>query len=171
MDNNINNHTNSIDIYQVQKVENHQQKLLEQNLTFIEKVAKIETQQEATKEQLTRLESQMGSMQTTVIDEIHLSVGSFSQLLVQQQEVQNEIVKIQSRQGEQIDEIRRTLNEFTKIQTTVNEHGSRIVALEKKMAKLDDVDKTRTQGKWALVTALATGFISIVGTLLAFLLK
>jgi hypothetical protein len=147
MDNNINNHNHSMDIYQVEKVEKHQQKLLEQNLTFIEKVAKIETQQTTNTEQLVKLEQQMGSMKDTLIEEIHASVGSFTQLLVQQQDAQNKIIAIQSRQGEQIDEIRKTLDEFTKIQDVVTDHTFRIANLEKQMAKIDELDRAKVTGR------------------------
>lgn len=177
-----NNHINSIDTHQINRVESHQQKLLEQNLTFIEKVAKIEAQQESTKEYLDRIEKQMGGLHSTLTDEIRTSIGGRIQdivdLQIQQQDVQNKIVGIQGRQGEQIDEIRKTLEEFTKIQGVVSTHETRIVTLEtkvtsinNKLAKLDEVDKTRTQGKWALITAIASGFIGIIGSLLALLLK
>lgn len=159
---------------EVDQMQEHQQKLLQQNLDFIGKVARIETQQEATKEHLERIERQMSGLHDSLTDEIRTSVGARIQdivdLQMQQQDVQNKIVNIQGRQGEQIDEIRKTLDEFTKIQTVVTTHEARLNAIEQKIAKLDDVDKVRTQGKWALFTALTTGVIGLVGTILAFIL-
>ena len=136
---------------EVDLMQEHQQKLLQQNLDFIGKVARIETQQEATKEHLGRIEQQMAGLHNALTEEIRTSVGGRIQdivdLQIQQQDVQNKIVSIQSRQGEQIDEIRKTLDEFTKIQTTVSSHEARLNSIEQKIAKLDEVDKVRTQGK------------------------
>lgn len=136
---------------EVDQMQEHQQKLLQQNLDFIGKVARIETQQEATKEHLERIEKQMSGLHNSLTDEIRTSVGARIQdivdLQIQQQDVQNKIVNIQGRQGEQIDEIRKTLDEFTKIQTVVSTHETRLNSIEQKIAKLDEVDKVRTQGK------------------------
>lgn len=159
---------------EVDQMQEHQQKLLQQNLDFIGKVARIETQQEATKEHLQRIEKQMSGLHDSLTDEIRTSVGARIQdivdLQIQQQDVQNKIVNIQGRQGEQIDEIRKTLDEFTKIQTVVSTHETRLNSIEQKIAKLDEVDKVRIQGKWALFTALTTGVIGLVGTILALVL-
>lgn len=172
MDNNTNHLISAREVDQVQE---HQQKLLQQNLSFIDKVARIEVQQEATKEQLNKLENQVSNLQTSLTEEIRTSVGGrmndISNLLVQQQETQTKIVEVQARQGEQIEEIRRTLEEFTKIQTVVSVHETRLNALEQQISRLDDVDKTRIQGKWALVTAVAGGLLGILGSLLAIFLK
>lgn len=172
MDNNTNHLISAREVDQVQE---HQQKLLQQNLSFIDKVARIEVQQEATKEQLNKLENQVSNLQTSLTEEIRTSVGGrmndISSLLVQQQETQTKIVEVQARQGEQIEEIRRTLEEFTKIQTVVSVHETRLNALEQQISRLDDVDKTRIQGKWALVTAVAGGLLGILGSLLAIFLK
>lgn len=172
MDNNTNHLISAREVDQVQE---HQQKLLQQNLSFIDKVARIEVQQEATKEQLNKLESQVSNLQTSLTEEIRTSVGGrmndISNLLVQQQETQTKIVEVQARQGEQIEEIRRTLEEFTKIQTVVSVHETRLNSLEQQISRLDDVDKTRVQGKWALITAVAGGLLGILGSLLAIFLK
>lgn len=172
MDNNTNHLISAREVDQVQE---HQQKLLQQNLSFIDKVARIEVQQEATKEQLNKLENQVSNLQTSLTEEIRTSVGGrmndISNLLVQQQETQTKIVEVQARQGEQIEEIRRTLEEFTKIQTVVSVHETRLNSLEQQISRLDDVDKTRVQGKWALVTAVAGGAFGILGSLLAIFLK
>ena len=172
MDNNTNH---SISAREVDQVQEHQQKLLQQNLSFIDKVARIEVQQEATKEQLNKLECQVSNLQTSLTEEIRTSVGGrmndISNLLVQQQDTQTKIVEVQARQGEQIEEIRRTLEEFTKIQTVVSVHETRLNSLEQQISRLDDVDKTRVQGKWALITAVAGGLLGILGSLLAIFLK
>lgn len=172
MDNNTNH---SISAREVDQVQEHQQKLLQQNLSFIDKVARIEVQQEATKEQLNKLECQVSNLQTSLTEEIRTSVGGrmndISNLLVQQQDTQTKIVEVQARQGEQIEEIRRTLEEFTKIQTVVSVHETRLNTLEQQISRLDDVDKTRVQGKWALITAVAGGLLGILSSLLAIFLK
>lgn len=172
----MNNATNDLVVSQreVDQMQEHQQRLLQQNLDFIGKVARIETQQEATREHLNRIEAQMAGLHTTLTEEIRTSIGGRIQdivdLQIQQQNVQNKLVEIQGRQGEQIDEIRRTLEEFTKIQGVVSAHETRLSALEQKVAKIDEVDKVKTQGKWALITAVCTGVIGLIGTLFAFFL-
>lgn len=177
-----NKNVNSIDTHQIHRVESYQDKLMAQNIAFTEKVARIEAQQEATREYLSRIEQQMGGLHNTLTEEIRTSIGGRIQdivdLQMQQQDVQNKIVGIQGRQGEQIDEIRKTLEEFTKIQGVISIHETKLATLEakinaidRKITKLDDVDKTRTQGKWALITAIASGLVGIVGSLLALLLK
>lgn len=173
MDNNNTDH--QISPREVNQVQEHQQKLLQQNLSFIDKVARIEVQQEATKEQLNKLECQVSNLHTSLTEEIHTSVGGrmndIGKLLVQQQETQTKIVEVQARQGEQIEEIRRTLEEFTKIQTVVSIHETRLTNLEQQISRLDEVDKTRVQGKWALITAITGGLLGILGSLLAIFLK
>lgn len=171
----MDNNEHPINSREVDQVQQHQQKLLQQNLSFIDKVARIETQQETTKEQLIKLENQVSNLQISLTEEIRSSVGGrmndISNLLVQQQDTQTKIVEVQARQGEQIEEIRRTLEEFTKIQTIVNVHEARISALEQQISKLDEVDKTRVQGKWALITAVAGGILGIISGLLTIFLK
>lgn len=171
----MDNNEHPINSREVDQVQQHQQKLLQQNLSFIDKVARIETQQETTKEQLIKLENQVSNLQISLTEEIRSSVGGrmndISNLLVQQQDTQTKIVEVQARQGEQIEEIRRTLEEFTKIQTIVNVHEARINALEQQISKLDEVDKTRVQGKWALITAVAGGILGIISGLLTIFLK
>ena len=171
----MDNNEHLINSREVDQVQQHQQKLLQQNLSFIDKVARIETQQETTKEQLIKLENQVSNLQISLTEEIRSSVGGrmndISNLLVQQQDTQTKIVEVQARQGEQIEEIRRTLEEFTKIQTIVNVHEARINALEQQISKLDEVDKTRVQGKWALITAVAGGILGIISGLLTIFLK
>ena len=34
-----------------------------------------------------------------------------------------------------------------------------------------DVNKTRTQGRWTLITAIASGLLGLIGTVLAIVLK
>ena len=45
-----NKNVNSIDTHQIHRVESYQDKLMAQNIAFTEKVARIEAQQEATKQ-------------------------------------------------------------------------------------------------------------------------
>ena len=67
---------------EVDQMQEHQQKLLQQNLDFIGKVARIETQQEATKEHLERIERQMSGLHDSLTDEIRTSVAARIQDIV-----------------------------------------------------------------------------------------
>lgn len=69
-----------------------------------------------------------------------------SKLIAAQQQVQSDIVRIQSKQGEQIESIRYTLDKFANLEQAIESHENRIKALEKtKQAELD-VKKERIKG-------------------------
>lgn len=149
----------------------HQQKLLAQNMSFIDKVARMEVQQQTMKEQQDRIEKHVESLQKNLTEEIRSSVGGrisdISTLLIQQQDAQNKIIDIQGRQGQQIEQIQTTLEEFTKIQKSVDNHENRIKILEAAVSRLDEVDKTRIQSRTSLIIALISGGFGLIGTLLA----
>ena len=146
-----------------------------QNLELVEKVARIEVQQTAIKEQQDRIERHVETLHSSLTDEIRSSVGGrisdISTLLIQQQDAQNKIIDIQGRQGQQIEQIEKTLREFTHIQSVSSDHEIRIKNLEKRMCKIDEVEKTHIQSRTSLIVAALSGLFGLVGTLLAIFLK
>jgi chromosome segregation ATPase len=171
------NHTNDANLqaHVNEEVAQQQQKLFEQNMSFIDKVARIEVQQQTMKEQQDRIEKHVESLQKNLTDEIRASVGGritdINTLLIQQQDTQNKIIDIQSRQGQQIEQIQSTLQEFTKIQRLVDDHEIRIKNLEKRMTAIAELDKARVQSRTSLIIALISGSFGLIGTLLAIFLK
>lgn len=160
---------------EVGQVQQHQQQLLQQNLGFIDKVARIEVQQDIMKQQQDRIEGHLESLHRYIGEEIRSSVGGrindINTLLVQQQDAQNKIIEIQGRQGQQIEQIQNTLQEFTKIQNSLSDHEIRIKNLEKRVAKMDEMDKARLQSRTSLIVAVIAGGFSLLGTVLAIFLR
>lgn len=147
----------------------------QQNLELVEKVARIEVQQVAMKEQQDRIERHVETLHASLTEEIRSSVGGrisdISTLLIQQQDAQNRIIDIQGRQGQQIEQIEQTLREFTHMQNVSNDHETRIKNLEKRVSKIDEMEKTRMQSRTSLIIAVLSGAFGLVGTLLAIFLK
>lgn len=160
---------------EIGQIKKHESQLLQQNMDFLQKLARLEVTQDHLKESQVSLSKKIDDVKEAITSEIRISIGArindISALVQQQQEIQNKIVEIQARQGEQIDEINRTLKEFSNMETKMIDHETRLKSLEKQITRLDDVDKTRTQGKWSLITAIASGLIAIVGGLVTLLLK
>lgn len=152
-----------------------QHKLWEQNMSFTDRVARMEVQQCMMKEQQDRIEQHVEALQHNLTEEIRASVGGritdINTLLVQQQDAQNKIIDIQGRQGQQIEQIQTTLQEFTKIQGSVSDHETRIKNLEKKMAALDALEQTRIQSRTSLIVALIGGGCGLIAAILSIFLK
>ena len=128
-------------------------------------------------ERLTRIEawqSDFGDHLRAFSEEIHAEIrGSvtdritdMSKLIAAQQQVQSDIVRIQSKQGEQIESIRYTLDKFANLEQAIESHESRIKALEKtKQAELD-LKKERIKGVWAAVGGVIAAIASIATVLI-----
>ena len=182
---------------EVEAIKKHAQQLVQQNTGFVEKIAKIEVQQETIKEKQKEASKRIDSLQDDLVKEIRTSVGEIrtsisdritdiNKVLINQQDTQARLIEIQGRQGVQIDEIRKTLEEFTKVQATTHAHETkiteletRIKTLEKKVTEYEDTEaatkNSRVQGKWATVAAITSavvsGILAIIGTILMTVVK
>ena len=102
-------------------------------------------------------------------DYIHESVGGLSAIVTQQQEqinslrtMQNEIIKIQQKQGLQIDSMQKTLDHMAAIETRIANHDARIAALEEYSRSENEIEKERVKGRWALVGSIIAFAASVV---------
>ena len=155
---------------QIEDIKDHEQKLLEKTFEFVKQIASIESQQTSIKEQQCQLKDDIQSLQKNITNEIRISVGGrisdISNLLIQQQEMQNKIINIQGRQGQQIDEIQTTLKEFTKIQEKVSNLEIRVDALEETQRGEQEIQKEKIRGRWAAAGAIAAAIASIIVAIL-----
>lgn len=164
---------------EIGQIKKHESQLLQQNMDFLVKLTKLETTQDYIKDQVKENQKEFTKQMQAVKDfisfEIQNSVGvrvhDLSLLVQQQQETQNKIVEIQARQGEQIDEINRTLQQFSNMELKMIDHENRIKSVEQQVSRIDQVDKVRVQGKWSLITAIAAGLIAAVSGILLAIIK
>lgn len=164
---------------EIGQIKKHESQLLQQNMDFLVKLTKLETTQDYIKEQVKENQKEFTKQMQAVKDfisfEIQNSVGvrvhDLSLLVQQQQETQNKIVEIQARQGEQIDEINRTLKEFSNMELKMIDHENRIKSVEQQVSRIDQVDKVRVQGKWSLITAIAAGVLATISGILLAIIK
>lgn len=164
---------------EIGQIKKHESQLLQQNMDFLVKLTKLETTQDYIKDQVKENQKEFTKEMQAVKDfisfEIQNSVGmrvhDLSLLVQQQQETQNKIVEIQARQGEQIDEINRTLQQFSNMELKMIDHENRIKSVEQQVSRIDQVDKVRVQGKWSLITAIAAGLIAAVSGILLAIIK
>lgn len=153
---------------QIQDIKRHEGKLMEKTLEFTEKLARIQTQQE-------HLEEHIINLQDNISKEIKTSVTArmdgIQEIVSNQQSAQNEILKIQGKQGEQINSIQKTLEEFTEIRKQVTDHENRIKDLEFSRRSERELQKEKIKGRWTTIAAVVAGIASIIAALIAGLIK
>ncbi len=187
--------------HSIDKVQEHGDKLLQQNMEFIRQIASLEAGQKAFEGRLDRqtesiqnqinrqqenLEHQITRVEKNLSKELHDIVGEQINALVAtstaHQDTLVRLTTIQEHQQQQIDGLQEQMNEFAILRHDITDLSGRLSATEEKVASLEnairtqnqnqaDVDKTRTQGRWALITAIASGLIGVASTVLAILLK
>lgn len=193
---NNNNLQHSID-----KVQEHGDKLLQQNMEFIRQIASLEAGQKAFEGRLDRqtesiqnqinkqqenLEHQITRVEKNLSKELHDIVGEQINALVStsaaHQETLVRLTTIQEHQQQQIDGLQEQMNEFAILRHDITDLSGRLSATEERLTSLEnsvrtqnqnqaDVNKTRTQGRWTLITAIASGLLGLIGTILAIVLK
>lgn len=187
--------------HSIDRVQEHGDKLLQQNMEFIKQIASLEAGQKAFEGRLDRqtesiqnqinrqqenLEHQITRAEKNLSKELHDIVGEQINALVAtstaHQDTLVRLTTIQEHQQQQIDGLQEQMNEFAILRRDITDLTGRLSATEERLTSLEnsvraqnqnqaDVDKTRVQGRWALITAIASGFIGVVSTLLAILLK
>ena len=187
--------------HSLDRVQEHGDQLTRQNMEFIRQIASLEATQKAFEGRIDRqtesihnqidkqqeyLETQITKVEKNLSKELHDIVGEQINALVStstaHQETLVRLTTIQENQQKQIDNLQEQMNEFAILRHDISELSGRLSATEEKVASLEsairtqnqnqaDVDKTRTQGRWALITAIASGFIGVISTVLAILLK
>lgn len=187
--------------HSIDKVQEHGDKLLQQNMEFIKQIASLEASQKAFEGRLDRqteniqnqidkqqenLEHQISKVEKNLSKELHDIVGEQINALVAtstaHQDTLVRLTTIQENQQRQIDGLQEQMNEFAILRHDITDLSGRLSATEERLTSLEhsvraqnqnqvDVDKTKIQGRWALITAIASGFIGVVSTVLAILLK
>ena len=187
--------------HSLDRVQEHGDQLTRQNMEFIRQIASLEATQKAFEGRIDRqtesihdqidkqqeyLETQITRVEKNLSKELHDIVGEQINALVStstaHQETLVRLTTIQENQQKQIDNLQEQMNEFAILRHDISELSGRLSTTEEKVASLEsairtqnqnqaDVDKTRTQGRWALITAIASGFIGVISTVLAILLK
>lgn len=173
----------------INKVQMHGDKLLQQNMEFMKQIASLETQQKAFEGRLDRqqqnIEQQLDRVENNLTNELHNIVGEQINALVStstaHQDTLVRLTTIQENQQKQIDAMQTQINELAILRHDITELTGRVSAAEEKVASLEqsvmaqaqnqaDVNKTRIQGRWALITAIATGIIALASTFITALI-
>ena len=148
---------------QIKDIKMHESKLMEKTMEFDRKLSAIEEHQK-------NQDTTLNSIKKDIIDTIHASVSNrisdMQAIVIKQQETQSEILKIQGKQGEQIDSIQATLQKFSEISKKVESHESRLVALENNQRNELEIRKERIKGWWAVAAGLVSGLVSIITVLI-----
>lgn len=151
---------------QLADIRAHEQKLMEKTLEFSGRLSRIEAQVEKNNEKLdiqieqvteklknrlAQSDDKLKLFQDTIIDELHTSVSSrfeeAHKLIHNQQVAINEIIKIQGKQGEQLNNINNVLQEFTEIKKDMNDHEYRLKHLESLMKDEVELRKEKIKGR------------------------
>ena len=187
--------------HSLDRVQEHGDQLTRQNMEFIRQIASLEATQKAFEGRMDRqtesihnqinkqqeyLETQITRVEKNLSKELHDIVGEQINALVStstaHQETLVRLTTIQENQQRQIDGLQEQMNEFAILRHDITDLSGRLSATEEKVASLEnairtqnqnqtDVNKTRTQGRWTLVTAIASGLLGLIGTILAIVLK
>lgn len=175
--------------HSIEKLQEHGDKLLKQNMDFIRQIAGLETQQKAIEDRMERqeegFEKQLNKVEKNLTNELHTIVGEQINALVAtstaHQDTLVRLTTIQENQQKQIDHLQEQINEFALLRHDITELTGRVSAAEERLASLEqsvnaqtqnqrDVNKARTQGKWGLITAIAAGVLAVAGTIIAALI-
>lgn len=187
--------------HSIDRVQEHGDKLLQQNMEFIKQIASLEAGQKAFEGRLDRqtesiqnqinrqqenLEHQITRVEKNLSKELHDIVGEQINALVAtstaHQDTLVRLTTIQEHQQQQIDGLQEQMNEFAILRHDITDLSGRLSATEERLISLEnsvsaqnqnqaDVNKTRTQGRWTLITAIASGLLGLIGTILAIVLK
>lgn len=176
--------------HSINRVQEHGDKLLQQNMEFMKQIASLEAGQKAFEGRLDRqteaIEGHINRVEDHLSQELRSIVGEQINALVAtstaHQDTLVRLTTIQENQQKQIDGLQEQMNEFAILRHDITDLSGRLSATEDRLTSLEnsvkaqnqnqaDVDKTRTQGRWALITAIASGFLGLIGTVLAILLK
>lgn len=148
---------------QLKDIKIHEAKLMEKTMEFDRKLSAIEEHQK-------NQDTILNNIKNDIIDTIHESVSNrisdMQAIVIKQQETQAEILKIQGKQGEQIDSIQATLQKFSEISKKVESHESRLIALESSQRNELELRKEKVKGWWAIAAGLVSGIVSIITVLI-----
>ena len=186
--------------HSLDRVQEHGDQITRQNMEFIRQIASLEATQKAFEGRMDRqtesiqnqidkqqehLDARITRVEKNLSKELHDIVGEQISALVAtssaHQETLVRLTTIQENQQRQIDNLQEQMNEFAILRHDISELSGRLAATEEKVASLEsaikthtqnqaDVDKAKTQGRFALITAIATGVLAVVGTVLAAIL-
>ena len=187
--------------HSLDRVQEHGDQITRQNMEFIRQIASLEATQKAFEGRMDRqtesiqnqidkqqehLDARITRVEKNLSKELHDIVGEQISALVAtssaHQETLVRLTTIQEHQQQQIDGLQEQMNEFAILRHDITELSGRLSATEEKVASLEsairtqnqnqaDVNKTRTQGRWTLITAIASGLLGLIGTILAIVLK
>ena len=187
--------------HSLDRVQEHGDQLTRQNMEFIRQIASLEATQKAFEGRMDRqtesihnqidkqqeyLETQITKVEKNLSKELHDIVGEQINALVStsaaHQETLVRLTTIQEHQQQQIDGLQEQMNEFAVLRHDITDLSGRLSATEERLISLEnsvkaqnqnqaDVNKTRTQGRWTLITAIASGLLGLIGTVLAIVLK
>lgn len=187
--------------HSLDRVQEHGDQITRQNMEFIRQIASLEATQKAFEGRIDRqtesihnqidkqqeyLETQITRVEKNLSKELHDIVGEQINALVStsaaHQETLVRLTTIQENQQKQIDGLQEQMNEFAVLRHDITDLSGRLSATEERLTLLEnsvkaqnqnqaDVNKTRTQGRWTLITAIASGLLGLIGTILAIVLK
>ena len=187
--------------HSLDRVQEHGDQITRQNMEFIRQIASLEATQKAFEGRMDRqteskhnqidkqqeyLETQITKVEKNLSKELHDIVGEQINALVStsaaHQETLVRLTTIQENQQKQIDGLQEQMNEFAVLRHDITDLSGRLSATEERLTSLEnsvkaqnqnqaDVNKTRTQGRWTLITAIASGLLGLIGTILAIVLK
>ena len=81
--------------------------------------------------------------------------------------MQNDIIKIQGKQGEQIEQIQEAINEFTAVREKMSNHEARITNLEKNQQSDLELRKEKTKGAWTVAGAIVAAVSAVITAIIA----
>ena len=159
----------------LKRIEDKEEKLSERQIDTEVKIARIDERQSHIMERL-------DSIHEDIINEIHRSVDGriqdLSLIAEGQQKTLNKIIEVQGGQKQQIDGIKHTLDQFTKIKDRVDIVEKQNAILTTRIEKLEfdaktesELKKEQIKGRWAVIGAVVSAISAVVCALIVALVN
>lgn len=149
---------------QIRDMKEHESKLMAKTMEFSERLARLETREDSIQQ---TLEAYHNSLPTEISKAIESSILPLQHFITEQQRMQNDIIKIQGQQGEQIERIQNAINEFTAVREKMSNHEARIATLEKNQQTNLELKKERTKGFWTVAGAIVAAVSAVITAIIA----
>jgi chromosome segregation ATPase len=144
-------------------------KINEKQTDLVERLARIEENEK-------QLNTRMEDLKESLSEEIQQTgvskrVDDIMMLVKNQQQTEAKIIELQGKQGEQINDINKTLIQLEGIEKTIDRLDGRLTQLESKSKTAAEYRKEQIHGRWAVAAAIVAALSSIICSIIATVLR
>lgn len=167
---------------QLEDIKNHESKMMQKIFEFTADIAEIKASQRnlealSQERQLVFTQS-LGNLEKKLLEAIDNRSGNFearfidlNKMVRQHDDILDRVVRIQEKQEIQLTSIQQSLSNLQNIQNVIAKQEAKIEALEKNARTDSEIKKEKIKGWASIIGTTVAGILSVIGIILAALLK